>query len=229
MSANGMSANGMSANGMTPDRDGAVVVAFDVDGTLTTRDCVLPFLRQLAGRARLAVGVAARPAAMTNALIRRDRDRFKAVAMRAAFAGRTAATVEVLGTEFARTVHGGWLRSDTAGRLAWHTAQGHHVVLVSASLGSYLHPLGKLLGVDDVLCTEAVLGDDGRYTGAIVGANCRGPEKVRRLHAWMDQRELRGARLWAYGDSAGDREMLAAADHRFLVKGVVISATPGGS
>ncbi len=229
MSASDPSASDPSTSGMSAGKDDGVVVAFDVDGTLTTRDCVVPFLRRLAGRARLAGGVALRPAAMTNALIRRDRDRFKAVAMRAAFAGRTAATVEGLGADFARTVHGEWLRSDTAGRLAWHTAQGHHVVLVSASLGSYLHPLGELLGVDDVLCTEAVLGDDGRFTGAMVGANCRGPEKVRRLHAWMDQQELRGARLWAYGDSAGDREMLAAADHRFLVKGVVISATPGGS
>lgn len=224
-----MSANGTSADDVSAESHDEVVVAFDVDGTLTTRDCVVPFLQQIAGRARLAGGVALRPAAITNALIRRDRDRFKAVAMRAAYAGRTAATVEGLGTEFARTVHREWLRPDTAGRLAWHTAQGHHVVLVSASLGSYLHPLGKLLGVDDVLCTEAVLGDDGRYTGAMVGENCRGPEKVRRLHAWMDQQELRGARVWAYGDSAGDREMLAAADHRFLVKGVVISAAPGGS
>jgi len=210
-----MSANGTSADDVSAESHDEVVVAFDVDGTLTTRDCVVPFLQQIAGRARLAGGVALRPAAITNALIRRDRDRFKAVAMRAAYAGRTAATVEGLGTEFARTVHGEWLRPDTAGRLA--------------SLGSYLHPLGKLLGVDDVLCTEAVLGDDGRYTGAMVGENCRGPEKVRRLHAWMDQQELRGARVWAYGDSAGDREMLAAADHRFLVKGVVISAAPGGS
>ena len=44
--------------------------------------------------------------------------------------------------------------------------------------------------------------------------NCRGPVKARRLLAWLDANH--GGRdaveLWAYGDSPGDRELLAAAD-----------------
>jgi phosphatidylglycerophosphatase C len=80
-----------------------------------------------------------------------------------------------------------------------------------------------------VLCTEAVVGDDGRYTGAMVGANCRGPEKVRRLRAWMDEQGLGDAMLWAYGDSAGDRELLASADQAFLVKDIVLSPAPVGA
>ena len=47
-----------------------------------------------------------------------------------------------------------------------------------------------------------------------VDGNCRGPEKARRLLAWLDANH--GGRdaveLWAYGDSPGDRELLAAAD-----------------
>ena len=38
-------------------RDGerlTVVAAFDVDGTVTTRDCVVPFLRRVAGTAPMA-------------------------------------------------------------------------------------------------------------------------------------------------------------------------------
>jgi phosphatidylglycerophosphatase C len=210
-------------------RDRPVVAAFDVDGTLTTRDCVVPFLQRMSGRARLITRVAARPVALTGAVIRRDRDRFKAVAMRAAFAGKASAVVDALGATFAEHVHGSWLRPDTPKRLAWHQAEGHRIVLVSASLGTYLHPLGAMLGVDDVLCTEAVVGDDGRYTGAMVGANCRGPEKVRRLRSWMDEQGLAGATLWAYGDSPGDRELLAAADQAFLVKNIVLPPSPVGA
>ena len=206
-----------------------VVAAFDVDGTLTTRDCVVPFLQRMSGRARLVSRIAARPLALTGAAIRRDRDRFKALAMRAAFTGRATAAVEALGATFAEHVHGSWLRPDTPRRLAWHQSEGHRIVLVSASLGAYLHPLGALLGVDDVLCTEAVVGDDGRYTGAMVGANCRGPEKVRRLRAWMAAEGLDDATLWAYGDSAGDRELLASADQPFLVKDIVLTPTPAGA
>lgn len=210
-----------------PDRP--VVAAFDVDGTLTTRDCVVPFLQRISGRARLVTRVAARPLALTGAVIRRDRDRLKAVAMRAAFAGRASAAVEALGVTFAEHVHGRWLRPDTPRRLAWHQAEGHRIVFVSASLGAYLHPLGALLGVDDVLCTEAVVGDDGRYTGAMVGTNCRGQEKVRRLRSWMDEQGLGDATLWAYGDSAGDRELLACADRALLVKDIVVPPCPVGA
>jgi phosphatidylglycerophosphatase C len=205
---------------------GPTVAAFDVDGTLTTRDCVVPFLQQLGGRARLTAGVLAQPVGLANAIIRRDRDRFKALAVRAAFAGRLASVVDGLGQIYAESVHARWMRPDTNRRLAWHRSEGHRVVLVSASLGSYLHPLGRLLGADGVLCTEAAVGEDGRYTGAIVGGNCRGPEKMRRLRAWMHEMDLDDAELWAYGDSPGDRELLAMAQHRFDVKDVEISAEP---
>ena len=138
------------------------VAAFDFDGTLTTRDCVVPFLQRVRGRFGLAAGLAARPVALVAACARRDRDRVKAVAVRAALGGLEAAAVELLGSEFARHVHANWLRDDTPARLAWHSAQGHRVVLVSASLAPYLRPLGDLLGADAVLCSDAVVGADHR-------------------------------------------------------------------
>ena len=210
------------------NRDRPTVAAFDVDGTLTTRDCVVPFLQQLAGRARLAAGILGQPAGLTGAIVRRDRDRFKALAVRAAFAGRKASVVDGLGQAYAESVYARWMRPDTPRRLAWHRSEGHRVVLVSASLGSYLHPLGRLLGADAVLCTEVAVGDDGRCTGAIMGANCRGPEKMRRLRAWMHQMDLVEAELWAYGDSTGDRELLAGARHPFDVRHVQIDPEPVG-
>ena len=133
----------------------STVAAFDFDGTLSRRDCVVPFLEKLAGRAKLVGGIVVHPLAVAEALLRRDRDRFKAIAVRAAFSGREVAAVQQLGRSFAQTVHSGWLRSDTPKRLAWHQREGHKVVLVSASLGAYLHPLGELLGVDGVFADFA--------------------------------------------------------------------------
>lgn len=202
------------------------VAAFDVDGTLTTRDCVVPFLQLLAGRTRLIAGIVAHPIALAGAVARRDRDRFKALGVRAAFAGRESGAVEQIGVRFAETVRGTYLRADTPRRLEWHQQQGHLVVLVSASLGSYLHPLGKMLGVDGVLCTEVAVGSDGRFTGTLDGRNCRGPEKEVRLRQWLADKNLSDAELWAYGDSAGDRELLSIAHHQMLVKDRQVSAVP---
>ena len=67
-----------------------------------------------------------------------------------------------------------------------------------------------------MLATELAVGDDGRLTGELARPNVRGPEKVRRLDEWL-AREGRPAFVWAYGDSAGDRELLARADQAISV------------
>lgn len=191
------------------------VAAFDVDGTLTTRDCVVPFLRRVGGPAGLAAGLGRRPGRLAAALVRRDRDALKALGAAAAFTGRPWRDVEDLAAPFAEEVHGRWLRTDVVERLGRHRADGHTVVLVSASFGVYLRPLAQLLGGVAVIATELEVDTDGICTGRLDGRNCRGAEKVRRLHAWLDAHAGgRGAvELWAYGDSPGDRPLLADADH----------------
>jgi phosphatidylglycerophosphatase C len=197
------------------------VAAFDVDRTVTTRDCVVPFLRRVSGTVPFAGRMALASASLVPAIARGERDRAKEQAAKIVFAGRRAVDVDALGDGFAGTVVRSWLRDDTVARLRWHQSQGHDVVFVSASFGAYLHPLGDRLGADGVVCTELVVDDGGILTGDLSGLNCRGPEKVRRLHAWLDERYGGRAHveLWAYGDSPGDRELLADADHAVWVRG----------
>jgi phosphatidylglycerophosphatase C len=198
-----------------------VVAAFDVDRTVTTRDCVVPFLRRVRGTVPFAGRMALASARLLPAIARGERDRAKEQAANIVFAGRRAVDVNAVGDEFAAGVVRSWLRDDTVARLRWHQAEGHDVVFVSASFGAYLHPLGRRLGADGILCTELVVGDDGILTGGLSGLNCRGPEKARRLHEWLDERHggRANVELWAYGDSPGDRELLASADHAVWVRG----------
>ena len=200
------------------------VAVFDVDGTLTTGDCVLPFLRRVAGR-RLAAALLRRPLALVGGLVRRDRDRLKALAC-ASLAGIPAAQVDRVGAEFARDVASSRLRDDTTARLERHRALGHTVVLASASLDAYLEPLGSLLGADEIVCTRLERGADGLLTGRLEGANCRGPEKARRVRSLLEERGLGDAELWAYGDSPDDDALLASAEHPVRVDGVRIVPDP---
>lgn len=205
--------------------DRVLVAAFDVDGTLTTRDSVVPFLRLTAGLPAVVRAFARRPLATLRAAARRDRDELKALAVRS-LAGRPWGELLTLGEAYAREIVRARLRPDTTSRLAWHRQQGHRVVLVSASLRPYLVPLGLHLGVDAVLCCELEL-DSGVVTGRLDGPNCRGPEKVRRLQQWLDSQGLAGrAEVWAYGDSRGDHELLAGATRGFFVKDAVVPASP---
>ncbi len=190
------------------------IAAFDLDGTITDRDCVVPFLRQVAGTTAVGFGLLARPIETGRALLHRDRDQVKAAAARAAFRGRDAAAVTGQAVEFALHVHTNWLRGDALERIERHRTDGDGIVIVSASFELYVTPLATLLGIDHVLATRLAVDADGRFTGRLDGPNCRGPEKVRRLHAWLD--EFHGGRstvdIIAYGDSTGDRELLADAD-----------------
>jgi len=198
------------------------IAAFDVDGTLTTRDCVVPFLRRVAGTRSIVFDIARQANVTGPAVLRRDRDTLKALSARSAFSDRRVTDVGRHAAAFARMVHATWLRTDTVDRLRQHQAAGDAVVLVSASFEVYLRPLGGLLGVDGVSATRLEVGDDHRYTGELEGANCRGPEKIRRLHAWLDEFHddvggRHGVHLTAYGDSVGDRELLLDADEAVFV------------
>lgn len=190
------------------------IAAFDVDGTITTRDCVVPFMRRVTGARWIVPRLGLRPDRLLPVLAGRDRDGLKALAAAAAFRGKRYDELCVAGAAFAETVHERWLRSDTLDALQRHLDRGDRTVLVSASFEVYLRPLATLLGVDDVLATRLDVRD-GIATGALAGPNCRGPEKVVRLHEWLGDRSH--VRVVAYGDSAGDREMLADADEAHWV------------
>ena len=191
------------------------MAAFDFDGTLSSRDNLVRFVRLVAGTADTGKAMAAAAPALLAA--RRDptqRDVAKAILLRETMRGRRAEYVRDLGARYARMVVGRHLNPTVVARLDAHQAAGHEVVIVSASLTDYLDPAATLLGIPTVLASGLEVGDDGRFTGELAGPNVRGPEKAARLDAWLDGV---AAVVYAYGDSHGDAELLARADHPFLV------------
>lgn len=209
-------------------RNEVVVAAFDFDDTITERDCVVPFMWRVAGRARFLLGLATRVHRLAHSVLTKDRNAMRAVGTEAVFTGRDAEHVNRLAHDYGREIVAGNLRADTVERVRWHLAEGHRVVIVSASYEQYVKVVADHLGVHGVVATRLEVGDDGRLTGRLDGANCRAAEKVSRLDAWLAERELarEHVTLWAYGDSAGDRELLAVADHPVWVKGPLASVAP---
>ncbi len=202
------------------------VAAFDVDNTLTVRDCVVPFMRKVAGTFSLAASIMRRPIRTLRLLVARDRDGLKALFVAATFAGESVSAIADKATYFASGIAENWMRADVADRLRWHQEQGHVVVLVSASLQPYLDVLGDLLEVDAVLCTRLESVDDV-YTGSLLGKNCRGEEKVSRLHEWCVASNIPIESVkYAYGDSSGDYQMLLSVENGLLVKSIEVSRVP---
>jgi len=114
-----------------------VVAAFDFDGTLSTRDNVVPFLRCVAGF-RTTIGAIGASAlhVVTNARVQPLRDGLKTDVVRRVFTGRDAGLIDDLADEFAADIVRRHLRADAVARVQWHREQGHQVVIVSASLSN---------------------------------------------------------------------------------------------
>lgn len=103
------------------------------------------------------------------------------------------------------------LREDTLRLIRHHQDAGDKVVIVSASIADWIRPWASANGIDTVIATEIEVLPSGTISGKFSSRNCHGQEKVNRiketLHPSSDD-EIR-----AYGDSSGDKEMLAFANH----------------
>jgi phosphatidylglycerophosphatase C len=107
-------------------------------------------------------------------------------------------------------------RSAALAVLETHRAAGDHLVLLSASPDLYVPRIGRSLGFEHVLCTEIQWRED-RLAGTLVGANCRGEEKLRRLN-WL-RSQYPELPIVAYGNSAADLDHMRHADRALLVNG----------
>lgn len=187
------------------------IVAFDFDGTLTTRDSYTAFLAWRAGPLAYAAGLARLAPDLVDYLRRRERGRLKAAATRQFLAGAARAEVEREARRFAETQARTLLRPDAVRVWKRWQARNARLVIVTASPETIVAPFARGLGASALIGTRLAFDPDDRITGGFVGENCRGPEKVRRL------REVFGEDLRleaAYGDTDGDREMLALADEK---------------
>ena len=198
------------------------IAAFDFDGTLTRRDTVLPFLIRACGAGAVTRAVAR----VTPTGIRgrfggsergsHHRDVVKEALLRELLAGREASWLAERGADYAQTLTG-HLRPTMVNQVQWHHGQGHELVIVSASLHAYLDPFAAAHGFHHVIAVGLATDEAGILTGDLTGPNVRGPEKAVRFNSWLNSE--RPAFMWAYGNSSGDVDLLALADHAVWVAG----------
>lgn len=191
-----------------------VVAAFDFDGTLTRRDTLLPFLWQVAGpSAFLSRIFALSPTLVAYKLGLLRNDVAKERVLTCFFGGMEEETLRQQGARFAAHTLPRMLRSQAMRRMQWHKLQGHRCVVISASLELYVQPWAQAAGFDDVIASRLTFRENGRIAGGLAEGNCYGAEKACRLQALLGAKEA--YTLYAYGDSRGDKELLAMADHAY--------------
>lgn len=192
------------------------VYAFDFDGTLTTHDTLLAFIRYAKGT-KAFVGGFLRHAHLLVLMKLRLYPNWKAKQRLFSyfFRGMTEEAFDARCRSFAADSRH-LLRLKGVETMRQAAAEGAEIVVISASIDNWVRPFFE---GDDRLPPVTVIGTqievrDGRLTGRFLTRNCYGQEKVERLLALYPHRET--YHLTAYGDSRGDRELLAFADQGFL-------------
>lgn len=192
-------------------RQSRLIVAFDFDGTLTIQDSYTRFLRWRAGPTAYGAGLIRLVPDLIGYAIAPDRGRLKAAATKVFLGGTEVEAISADAERFADAAWDRFMRPDALACWEDWGRKGAERVIVTASPSLTVRPFAERLGADRLLGTELATDAAGRLTGDFTTANCRAGEKVVRLKEVFGP-DVRLAA--AYGDTSGDTEMLAIADHR---------------
>lgn len=199
------------------------VAVFDLDGTLTWRDTLMPFLVGYAARhpARCMRLWRLPSALLSYLLVDRDRGLLKSRVIKVVMGGEPRNAIDAWAKVFVRNLQRRGFRPAALATLEAHRAAGDHLILLSASPDLYVPRVGRLLGFEVTLCTEVrwrrYPPDEDRLDGALRTPNRRGEEKSRCL-AWLRSRYV-GLPFVAYGNSSSDLPHLRKAERAMLVNG----------
>lgn len=195
--------------------DNRQVVVFDFDGTLTRKDSFLQFIAFVHGRRHLYVGMLQNAHWIAAYFLRIiSNERLKQHIFGHFFRGMAYETFCQHGHAFAAEIDQ-MARPAIVEQLRRHVAAGHTVMVVSASIREWLLPWCERQGVPTVISTEVEVSPDGMLTGRFSTKNCYGPEKVARLQ--RSEALPTTYQLTVYGDSRGDKDIMALADERHWI------------
>jgi len=187
------------------------VAVFDFDGTIIAGDSFLPFMQYVVGRSNYYQGfVRLLPWLGGYALGAVDNRRIKEKVIGCFLKGLSHQEVEEKGRAYAKEILLNREKPEMLEKIRWHHQKQHWVVLASASLLVYLKPWAEARNFHGICGAELEVDEAGRITGRIKGNNGFGQEKVDAVEQWLDSRKP--SLTYAYGDSAGDKELLEWAD-----------------
>jgi phosphatidylglycerophosphatase C len=189
------------------------IAFFDFDGTITTRDSLLEFIKFSKGRPHFYLGFLLNsPWLLAYKVGLISNQAAKERIMRFFFGGMSMPAFQSLCDRFSAEVLPGLVRPKARMEIERLRALDTRIVIVSASPENWLSDFSKQSGADLIATRLATKGE--RITGRIEGLNCHGEEKVIRIkkaYRLSDYDER-----YAYGDSRGDRPMLALATISFF-------------
>ena len=189
-----------------------ILVLFDFDGTITTNDSLIKFIRFAVGDIKTISGILLlSPMFLAFKLKIIPNYKAKQWMLSYFFKGMNYQKFQKIAEQYSIEYLDRIIRPKAIEKIKWHQQQSHKVVIVSASMECWLNTWCQKYDID-LIATQLEVRD-GRLTGKFSTKNCHGIEKVNRITETYDLSQY--DYIYAYGDSRGDKEMLALADESF--------------
>jgi len=189
------------------------IAFFDFDGTITTRDSLLEFIKYVKGKPAFYFGFALHsPILVAYKLGVFSNQRAKEMMLRYFFRNMPVEQFNSFCRSFAADIVPSLVRPKAAKEITALQNAGAQVVVVSASPENWVHYWCAENGLTCI--ATRLINEKGVLTGRIDGVNCHGEEKVRRIRESFDLSQFN--EIYCYGDTSGDKPMLALGTKHFF-------------
>lgn len=186
---------------------------FDFDGTITTKDTLIEFVKYQAGIVHFFIGlflISPFIIAFKAKLI--PNWKAKEAFFNFFWGGMPVNKLINYAKNFSEIELQKLIRPKAIEKIREHLEKKHRVIIVSASADLWLKYWCEMNSVE--LISTHLETKDGIITGKISGKNCYGPEKVKRINEFLNLKDFKT--IYAYGDSKGDKEMLQIATYSYF-------------
>lgn len=189
-----------------------IIAFFDFDGTVTSKDSLLQFIRFVKGDFAFYAGfILYSPVLILYRLKIVSNHRAKEIMLHHFFGKMKSEDFNHYCDRFTAEILPGILRPKALNEIQKLKDAGAEIVIVSASPENWIKGWCAENGFKCV--ATKLVTKNKKITGRINGLNCHGKEKVRRINKDFNLAEY--SSIYAYGDTPGDKYMLSIANYRF--------------
>jgi phosphatidylglycerophosphatase C len=188
------------------------IAFFDFDGTITTKDTMLEVIKYQKGKALFYVGFLINAPVLIGLKTKRVTNQIaKERILEFFFGGTELLAFQALCDFFCINILPSLIRPKAIEEIKRLQESGFEVVIVSASAENWIKEWCNSAGLK-LIASELEIKDK-MLTGKLNGLNCHGQEKVSRIKSLYDLSQY--DEVYCYGDSSGDKPMLALATKAF--------------
>lgn len=190
-----------------------ILVLFDFDGTITSRDTLFAFAKFVSGRFQFLFGlIILLPVLIGHRLGIVSAQRAKEAFLTYYFEGFDLKGFNERCVQFASGILNKYIRPEALDSIQSYSANGAKMVIISASPENWIIPWAHRYNIEVISTRLDVQG--GKLTGKLKGKNCNYEEKAVRIQQKIDLSKY--SKIIAYGDSDGDKAMFALASKTYF-------------